>query len=464
MRDDQRNYLIAFIAEGGKEMLSQENNDFLTQVGAGTPMGNFLRQFWYPVLPSSEIPGSEGRPLRMKLLGERLLLFRDSDNQIGLISEFCPHRGASLFYARNEDRGLRCVYHGWKFGIDGKCLDIPNEPNGAALKEKLKHLSYPCREVNGVIWTYMGSREVPPPLPNYALATVPADQKIMRMSVRECNWMQALEGDLDLSHGSYLHSTLDKRFLKQNHLDRFTGAKPHLESRDTSYGELHAIRRSYDEKKFHWGVAQFLFPFMTNFPPVGDRIKTMMGHVWIPIDDHNTFVMFYAWNPSEKLHEPPPNVPMFDHEWEEYRPATSAPMGRWRLKAGPENDFGFNEEAQRTLRFSGLPTVDLQDHALQVGMGPVVNREIEHLGATDLPIVRVRRRLMGAAKKLLEEGILPECVDDADAYRVRPASGLLSPEDEWEAGTRDWIRDEPRQSILAKGHVPADHLDKIHVT
>jgi phthalate 4,5-dioxygenase oxygenase subunit len=426
-------------------MLRHEQNDFLTRVGPGTPMGQLLRQFWFPLIPSADMPSPGERPLRMKILGEQLVLFRSSDGEVGLMSEFCPHRGASLYYGRNEDGGM------------------PNEVRGSTFKEKIKQPAYPCRETNGVIWTYMGPREVPPPLPEFGLATMPASHKLLRLSVRECNWMQALEGDLDLSHGAYLHSALRKEFLKQNHLDRFTGEQPHLEALDTPYGEIHAVRRSHDDDHFHWGVAQFLFPFLTNFPPVGDSVTTVSGHVWVPIDDYTTLVWFYIWDPVKPLTGRPAPNSMFDHEWEEHREPTTEPMSRWRLKAGLENDFGFNEEAQRTIRYSGLPTVDLQDHGLQVGMGPIVNRENEHLGTTDAPQIRVRRRLMRAAEMLRDEDLVPECVDDPALYRVRAGSGLLSRGTPWVEGSQEWIRDEPGLPVASRGHVPLEAVAELEI-
>jgi phthalate 4,5-dioxygenase oxygenase subunit len=444
-------------------MLKPEQNEMLTRVGPGTPMGDLLRQFWFPLVPSSEMPEAGAKPLRMKILGEQLVLFRTSEGEVGLLSEFCPHRGASLYYGRNEDGALRCVYHGWKFGVDGSCLDMPNEARGTTFKEKIKQTAYPCREVNGIVWTYMGPREMPPPLPQYGLATMPAEHKHLRLSIRECNWMQALEGDLDLSHGAFLHSALRKEFIKQNHLDRFTGEHPHLEALDTAYGEMHAVRRSYGEDGYHWGVGHFLFPFITNFPPVGDKAATVSGHVWVPIDDHTTFIWFYTWDPVKPLQAGLPPNKMYDYSWEEHRPATTEPMSQWRLKAGPDNDFGFDEEAQRTIRYSGLPTVDLQDHGLQVGMGPIVNREIEHLGTTDAPQIRVRRRLLKAAEMLRDEGLVPECVDDASLYKVRSASGILPRDIAWVEGTREWIQDQQGAPVQSKGHVPMEQLDKLEV-
>src|SRR5712692_2433101 len=202
--------------------MTNEENELLTRVGPGTPMGNLFRQFWFPVVPSDEAPEAGARPIRMKLLGENLVMFRDTAGRVGLLAENCSHRCASLYFGRNEDGGLRCVYHGWLYGVDGRCLDMPNEPIGDMLKQRIQHPAYPCREVNGTIWTYMGPRRGDdiPSLPEFGLATLPANQKRLSLTVRECNYLQSLEGDLDLSHGAYLHSFTAREFLigQQNHL------------------------------------------------------------------------------------------------------------------------------------------------------------------------------------------------------------------------------------------------------
>ena len=446
-------------------MLSHEDNALLTQVGPGTVMGNFLRQFWLPLLPSQECPPPGERPLRMKLLGEDLVVFRNKKGKIGLLREYCAHRGASLFYGRNEGDGVRCVYHGWLYDVDGRCLAMPNEPVESTFKERVRQRAYPCHEENGTVWTYMGPRIEPPPLPQYGLLTAPASHKYHHLYVRDCNWVQALEGDLDLSHGAYLHSAEQTEFLGQNHLDRFTGEKPHLEALDTAYGECHAVRRDYDGENYHWGIAQFLFPFIVNFPPVGDGVQTVPGHVWVPMDDHTTLVWQYRWNPAAPLHGggAPERSPMFDHEWEEYLPATPEAGGRWRVKANRENDFGFDPVAQGTKRFSGLPTVSLQDQGLQTSMGPVVDRSEEHLGTTDVPLIRTRRRLLRGALALRDEGLVPECVEDGSHYRVRSASGILPKDVPWQQGAGEWIEDRPGTPIHSKGHLPMEAVSQLTV-
>src|SRR5207244_3582330 len=186
-------------------MLKQEENELICRVGPGTPMGNFMREYWLPAMLSSEIPTADSDPLRVMLLGEQLIGFRDTNGKVGLVANNCPHRGASLFFGRNEEAGLRCVYHGWKFDVTGACVDMPSEPVESNFKSKVRADAYPCRERGGVIWTYMGPRETPPPLPDIEPNMLPDGTYTVGMTARNCNWLQGLEGDIDTSHLQWLH-------------------------------------------------------------------------------------------------------------------------------------------------------------------------------------------------------------------------------------------------------------------
>src|SRR6266851_3654178 len=185
-------------------MLSTQDNELLCRVGPGTPMGEFMREYWLPAFVPSELPEADGEPRRMRLLGENLIAFRVSSGKYGLIANHCPHRGASLFFGRNEEEGIRCVYHGWKFSVDGSCVDMPNEPVESDFRTKVRATTYPCVERNGIVWTYMGPRETPPPLPDWLPNLEPDCQVWMRL--QESNWLQALEGDIDTVHAFFLHS------------------------------------------------------------------------------------------------------------------------------------------------------------------------------------------------------------------------------------------------------------------
>lgn len=432
-------------------MLSREENDLLTKVGPGTPMGELLRQYWLPVLLSTELPARDGPPLRVRLLGENLITFRDSAGNIGMLGNNCPHRGASLFFGRNEEQGLRCVYHGWKFDITGACVGMPNEPPESNFKHKIHHAAYPCRELNGIVWTYMGPRKDPPAMPEIGWALLPPEQRMVSKNHRECNFMQGLEGDIDSSHSSFLHS----RLTPEGNVNESAGAHrrdkhPAFEVVDTEYGVMIGVRHIpfENQDQAYWRIAQYLFPIFTMFPPTGVQAQAVPGHIWVPLDDENTMVWTMYWNPSGSMDADPfggrrsgsDRQGAFGHD-PGYLPATSGWMGAWRNAANSSNDYMLDYEAQRTVRFFGVPTVPLQDQAVTESMGPVRDRTKEHLGTTDAGIIRARRRLIEAAKALRDAGVTPPGAEDPSVYRgVRSASGLLPLEASWLEATAGWVK------------------------
>ncbi len=189
-------------------MLSAQDNEYLCRVGPGTPMGDLFRQYWLPAIRSDELAAPDCPPLRVKLLGEELIGFRTTSGKVGLVQNACPHRGASLFFGRNEECGLRCVYHGWKFDVHGNCVDIPSEPQDSTFKDKVKIKAYPTAEYGGCIWVYMGPPDRQPALPRLEWARVPASQRVLSRWIQECNYMQAVEGEIDSAHVSWLHAPL----------------------------------------------------------------------------------------------------------------------------------------------------------------------------------------------------------------------------------------------------------------
>src|SRR5574341_1332070 len=241
-------------------MLTREDNNVLTGVGPGTPAGELLREYWLPAFLPREVE-ADGVPLRVRLLGEDLIAFRASDGQIGIVAENCPHRGASMFFGRNEEHGLRCVYHGWKFDASGACVDMPNEPPESNFKHKVRIGAYPCIEKNGVVWVYMGPREDPPPLPALPWLTLPEDQRYLSMRVQDCNWAQAVEGGIDSSHISFLHSALDESGQRVSRVGPRAGrallpafttsdSAPRFEVLDTPYGVLIGARRDAGAEQY----------------------------------------------------------------------------------------------------------------------------------------------------------------------------------------------------------------------
>ncbi len=200
-------------------MLSKEDNELACRVGPGTVMGNLFRQYWLPAALSSELPSPDADPLRLRLLGEDLIAFRDSNGAVGLIQNNCPHRGASLFFGRNEEAGLRCVYHGWKFDVDGHCIDMPNEPTESDFRTRVKATAYPTRERGGIVWAYLGPRPTTPPeLPDLEANNLPDGEFMVSAIQREANFLQGLEGDIDTSHFSFLHFGHLGRVGKEEHL------------------------------------------------------------------------------------------------------------------------------------------------------------------------------------------------------------------------------------------------------
>jgi phenylpropionate dioxygenase-like ring-hydroxylating dioxygenase large terminal subunit len=243
-------------------MLATHDNELVTRVGPGTPMGKLMRQYWLPAMLSSELPAPDSDPVRVRLLGEQLIAFRDSTGQVGLLANNCPHRGASLFFGRNEDAGLRCVYHGWKFDVSGTCTDMPNEPAESDFRTRVKAVAYPCRERGGIVWTYMGPRAEPPPLPDLEPNMLPTDQLVVTAIQRECNWLQGLEGDLDTSHLAFLHlGAVDPERTTPGTFAHYTvkDRAPRYSVVDTEYGAMYGAYRPADAGRLYWRLAQFLF-------------------------------------------------------------------------------------------------------------------------------------------------------------------------------------------------------------
>ena len=416
-------------------MLSKEENELLTRVGPGTLMGDLLRQYWVPVMLSDELPEPDGRPLRVRLLGENLVLFRQTEGRVGLIAENCPHRGASLYFGRNEEAGLRCVYHGWKFAVEGKCMDMPNEPPESNFKDRVRALAYPCQEYGGMIWTYMGPRTTPPPMPQLEWASVPDAQRELKPFLRECNWVQGLEGDIDTSHLYFLHARLkpeDPPSFGVYHEDRH----PRLELVQTDYGVMYGARREAGDDMCYWRITQFMFPFHTLFPPGG--AAGVPGHIWVPLDDEHTMVWSLIWNPEEapaSFRAGRDGSPVG-----EFLPPTPDGLGRWRAKANATNDYLLDPVRQKAQSFTGIPTITLQDQAVTESMGVVTDRSREHLGTSDAMIIQVRRRLLDAARALREHGATPPCVDQPELYGVRSASVLLPRSVKWEEAASDTVR------------------------
>src|SRR2546423_1674034 len=267
-------------------MLTPELNEFLTRTGPGAPMGELFRRYWIPALLDWELPERDCPPVRVKLLGEKLIAFRDTQGRLGLIEEFCAHRRVSLWFGRNEECGLRCPYHGWKFDVTGQCIDIPSESPASEHYKKIKMRGYPLVERGGILWTYMGPAERQPPLPEWEFAMVPASHRFVSKRLQESNWLQALEGGIDSSHVSFLH----RGDLETDPL--FKGARgnkynmgdlmPVFDVVESPGGLYIGARRNADDGNFYWRITQWVMPAFTMIPPRGNH--PVHGHFFIPRD------------------------------------------------------------------------------------------------------------------------------------------------------------------------------------
>jgi phenylpropionate dioxygenase-like ring-hydroxylating dioxygenase large terminal subunit len=433
-------------------MLSKEENELLCRVGPGTPMGNLMREYWLPAVLSSELPDSNSDPVRVLLLGEKLIAFRDTNGDVGLIDHACPHRGASLFFARNEECGIRCVYHGWKFDARGNCVDMPNEPAESDFKHKVKATAYPTRERNGIVWAYLGSRKEPPPLPMLEGNMLPEGEGNVTAIQRECNWFQALEGDIDTSHFSFLHAgALDVSTQQPGTFSYYMLKEraPRYSVVDTDYGAMYGAFRDTEDGRRYWRVAQFLFPFWT-MPPQGVLGNKVTARGWVPMDDTHT--MFIMSGP--RFRRPvPAATPSSGGPMGRLLPNTSDWYGRFRMIANASNDYQIDRDKQRRSSgpddFTGITGIHLQDQAITESEGPLYDRSAEHLASSDAMVIRVRRRLLNAAVALRDHGIAPPAVDEPELFGAR-AGGVYLPQD------ADWLE---ATAELRKGFVKHENLD-----
>ncbi|MFI5267639.1 MAG: Rieske 2Fe-2S domain-containing protein [Chloroflexota bacterium] len=412
-------------------MLSVEDNELLTKVGPGRPMGQLMRQYWLPALLSSELPGPDCTPVRVLLLGEKLIAFRDSNGEVGLLENNCPHRGASLWFGRNEECGLRCVYHGWKFDVHGHCVDMPNEPPESNFKHKVKAVAYPCQERGGIVWTYMGPRATPPPLPDLEPNMLPVENIVVQAIQRECNWLQGLEGEIDTSHLAFLHfgavkpeNTVPGTFQHYLVKDR----APRYAVVDTDYGAMYGAYRPTEDGRRYWRLAQYLMPFYSMIP-TGVLGIQILARAWVPLDD--THMMFYSMATKDSF-----STLRRTESPYEMQPNSTDWHGRFRLTASAENDYNIDRDRQRSgADFTGIAGIHIQDQAITESMGPILDRGKEHLGSSDVMVIRVRRRLLDAVRTLTERGASPPGVDAPEIYRQRSGGVFLPEGDDWVQAT-----------------------------
>jgi phthalate 4,5-dioxygenase len=413
-------------------MLSAADNVMLTRTGEGTPMGDLFRRFWIPVLLSQELPERDGPPVRLRVMGEDLIAFRDSSGRVGVVEPSCPHRGANLFWGRNEQHGLRCAYHGWKFDVNGDCTDMPSVPGNASYQASVKLKAYPVEERGDFIWAYIGPAGTQPPFQELEFTIVPPSQRFVSKKLQECNWAQACEGGLDTAHFSYLHMSVAEseeefmksmaradasiqrervRWMKEDGAPRFT-VIPH------DAGLVIGGARQADPGNTYWRISQFLMP-NHGLTPNAFPGENYHGQTWVPIDDHSCWVYCYTWNPEREI---------TSDEREKFRKGFAVHAEtdeRWVPIRNRRNDYLIDRNEQKHRSFTGITGVSEQDACIQDSQGFIANRTREHLGPTDVGVVRFRRLVLGAAKALAD-GVEPKAASTPEAYTVRCGGAVVS--------------------------------------
>ena len=410
-------------------MTTAADSQLLTRVGAGTPMGSFMREYWIPAILSNELV-ADAPPTRVILLGEKLIAFRDTQGQVGLMDHRCPHRCASLFFGRNEEGGVRCAYHGWKFATTGECLDMPNVPEHQKFEQHVRAKAYPCVERNGIVWTYMGGRAEPPPLPCFEAVLLPDAERNLFCVQRECNWLQGLEGDIDTSHFSFLHAgAVSYDQADPTNLGRYAmlNRAPEYHVADTDWGTMYAAYRPAEPDTTYWRVAHYLFPFWT-IPPDGAFADHIIARAWVPMDDTHTMFFHVSWKKNtpglRKLKDgtPIPGVSIGN----DYLPNTNDWHGRWRLRANASNDYMIDRDTQKSASYSGIEGIHLQDQALTESMGEIVDHTFENLAGSDLMITRTRRRILQAVRSA-QHGVAAPGADRPETYQGARGGDFLAP-------------------------------------
>ncbi len=405
-------------------MTRREQNEMLTQTGPDTPMGDLFRRYWLPALMSSELPENDCPPVRVQLLSERMIAFRDSEGKLGLMDEFCAHRGVSLWFGRNEENGLRCPYHGWKYDTTGQCVDVPSEPVESGYCKKIKLKAYPLIERGDILWTYMGPPELQPDLPEFEFAMVGPKKRFVSKRHQECNYLQAMEGGIDSSHVSFLHSGA----LERDPL--FKGAKGNqynlkdfqvkFEVVESEGGLLIGARRNAEDGNYYWRITQWVMPCFTAIPPRGDH--PIHGHFWVPIDDNTCWSWSYDYHATRDLSEVEVQAMNDGHGIHvALIPGTFIPV------QNKDNDYLMDRAAQKArITYSGISGIAIQDSSLQESMGYIADRSKENLVSTDNGIIMARHRLRKAAQAL-QKGVPPPGLPAA-THRVRSAALVLGPD------------------------------------
>ena len=372
-------------------MLSREENQLITRAGPGTPLGELMRRYWIPALLSEDIRECDCAPVRVRLLGEDLVAFRDSQGRVGLLAEHCSHRGTSLFFGRNEECGLTCIYHGWKYDVEGNVLDTPAEPASSTLKTKVHHTAYPCKEAAGIVFAYMGPKQLMPLFPNYEWTTLRKEHLYVTKSVQDCNYLQGLEGECDSSHLSFLHRAFSENRRGGGDPDMYgKDGAPVLEGVETDFGVRMISCRNAGDGLTYLRVSNFVMP-CHGFVPTGGLKGNPEGHTihsHVPVDDEHSlrFNIFFRRNRPITA--------------DEKRLNNEIDANRLKIR-NIHNNYLQDREEQRRETFTGMgKNFLIHDSCATESMGPIFDRSKEHLGAGDITVIAVRKFLLQAIRAL----------------------------------------------------------------
>ena len=409
-------------------MLSVADNELLTRTGPDTPMGALFRRFWVPALLSQELPEPDCPPVCVTIMGEELVAFRDTEGRVGLVDPRCPHRGANLFFGRNEACGLRCVYHGWKFDVTGRCVDLPTLPADSTFRERVRITAYPVREWGDFVWAYLGPSGVLPELPALEFALVPPAHRLVSKKLQQCNWAQAAEGGLDTAHFSFLHMPVTSSASESDEvMSRSSADRDRTRwMRDDPMPEFQVVpheaglaigaSRRADGTGLYWRVSQFLMP-NHGLAPNAFAGENYHGQTWVPITDERCWVYCYTWNPER---------PLTETERQRLRAGQSVHAAvdeRWVPLRNRDNDYLIDRVDQKLRTFTGIRGISEQDACVHDSQGVIADRTREHLGPTDAAIIQFRRLMLGAARDL-RAGVEPPAARTAAGYTVRSGSAL----------------------------------------
>ena len=415
-------------------MLTAKENEVLCRVDGDAPMGQLMRRHWIPALLSEQVAEPDGNPVRLSLLGEKLVAFRDSHGRLGVLGEMCPHRKASLVFGRNENCGLRCLYHGWKFDVEGNVVDMPSEPKESGFSERIKHKAYPTQESGGFVWVYMGAAETMPEFEPPPWAPTPDAHAAITKIQLPCNWAQIMEGQIDSAHSSSLHSSdmrpargeakaLDTHWIRPS-----TDKNPRIQVQVTNYGMRYAaIRRPIMNAatQDYVRITTFVAPFIALIPP---NSTYNVASLIVPRDDTSSYFHFIAWHESREA--------ISTEGWrkfcvaevgvdvdEEFRP----------MKRHAANNYLQDRDLMKTGdSFTGIPGIPNQDIAMWESMGAIADRTSERLGASDIAVIQFRRIMLDAVARFtagagaigLTEPHLPQA-------KLRSYQGVVAKTENW---------------------------------